>query len=139
MLQYIQEWLLDAEIKLNATLPHEDPVILCTEIEDKTKKLEREIFYLVNKVKNYKPKKPKASNATNTTTSSTNKTDTTEEEAGETVLDSKEEAGETVLDSKEEAGETVLDSKEESETKAKAETGGDEEKDKPTSEEKGRW
>ncbi len=70
---------MEAETKQNATKPYEDPVILCTEIEDQIRKLDREVYYLVNKVKNYKPKKPKtspinATNATNTTNGDKSKT-----------------------------------------------------------------
>ena len=70
---------MEAETKQNATKSYEDPVILCTEIEDQIRKLDREVYYLMNKVKNYKPKKPKttpinATNVTNTTSGGESKT-----------------------------------------------------------------
>lgn len=59
----------------NATKPNENPVLLSSDIQEKTDKLNREIMYLVNKIRNYKPPKPKSkTNSTKKTTDNKNKT-----------------------------------------------------------------
>ena len=57
---------------LEATPPHEDPPVLCHQFEEQQRKLDREMGYLINKIKSQPPPKPKPStNATTNTTSST--------------------------------------------------------------------
>ena len=54
-----------------ATPPHEEPVLLSYEIEEHTKRLDREVMYLLNKIRSHAPPKvktpPNATNASNTT------------------------------------------------------------------------
>ena len=67
-----QKWYKDAQQQLNASKPYEDPVLLSTDIEEKIRKVDREVLYLINKVKNYRPKpkpKPKTNNTTTFNTS----------------------------------------------------------------------
>ena len=53
-----------------ATPAYEEPVLLSSDIEEQTKRMEREILYLLNKLRSHRP--PKANNATaNTTNTST--------------------------------------------------------------------
>ena len=42
--------------------------MLCSDIEDKTTKLNREIIYLVNKARNYRPPKPKTTKSKSNST-----------------------------------------------------------------------
>ncbi len=53
------------------TPPHEAPVLLSYDIEEHAKKLEREVMYLLNKLRSHPPPKPKTTptgnNASNTT------------------------------------------------------------------------
>ena len=61
----------------NATLPHEDPVMTSDELEDVRRKLDRELLYLLNKLRSHAPKlKKPPRNATNTTTNTTSQTRT---------------------------------------------------------------
>ena len=53
----------------DATPLHEDPVLLCYDIEEHAKHLDREVMYLLNKLRSHPPPRPKTkANATNTTT-----------------------------------------------------------------------
>ena len=53
----------------NATKPYEEPVLLSSELEEKTQKVNREVLYLINKIKSYRPKSKSKVNTTNTTSS----------------------------------------------------------------------
>ena len=53
----------------NATKPYEEPVLLSSELEEKTQKVNREVLYLINKIKSYRPKPKSKVNTTNTTSS----------------------------------------------------------------------
>ena len=67
-----QEWLVSSVAALRAAPPHEDPPIMSYQFEEQQKKLDREIMYLLNKVKTHPPPKPKAAmNNTNTTSNTT--------------------------------------------------------------------
>ena len=60
-----------------ATPAYEEPVLLASDIEEQTKKVDREILYLLNKLRSHRPPKAKnaTTNATNTsTTANQNKT-----------------------------------------------------------------
>jgi hypoxia up-regulated 1 len=53
-------WYRETEGQFNDTKPYQDPPVLSSDVEEKTKKLDREVYYLINKIKNYRPKtKPK--------------------------------------------------------------------------------
>ena len=61
---------------LEATPPHEDPPVRSHQFEEQQKKLEREMGYLINKIKTQPLPKPKPSsnataNGTNSTTAET--------------------------------------------------------------------
>ena len=65
------------EREQNATLAHEDPALTSEELDDKRRKLDRELLYLLNKLRSHPPpklKKPMSKNATNNTTSNTTTT-----------------------------------------------------------------
>lgn len=55
--------------ELKATPPHLDPPIMSYQFEEQQRKLDREMMYLINKMKTYRPPKPKA--PLNTTNAST--------------------------------------------------------------------
>ena len=77
VLHYIQQWLEKMEREQNATLAHEDPALTSEELDDKRRKLDRELLYLLNKLRSHPPpklKKPVSKNATNNTTSNTTTT-----------------------------------------------------------------
>lgn len=57
--------------ELEATPPHLDPPVLSYQFEEQQRKLDREMMYLMNKVKSRPPPKPKPPNATNATNAST--------------------------------------------------------------------
>lgn len=76
--------------KVNLSKPYEDPLILASEIEDKSRKLDREIMYLVNKAKNYKPKKPKTTSSANATNNTKTNEKTTTEDKGDKDTESDE-------------------------------------------------
>ena len=69
-----QEWLATALAELKAAPPHEDPPVLSHQFEEQQRKLDREMMYLVNKIKSQPPPKPKPS--TNATTNATTNTTT---------------------------------------------------------------
>lgn len=58
-----------------ATPAYEEPVLHSHEIEEQTKRLDREILYLLNKLRNHPPPRPK--NATSNATNSSSTTNTT--------------------------------------------------------------
>ena len=58
-----------------ATPAYEEPVLLSSEIEEQTKRLDREILYLLNKLRSHRP--PKAKNATANATNSSTASNTT--------------------------------------------------------------
>ena len=65
------------EAKQNATASHEDPVLLSYDLKDRLQRLEREIMYLLNKLRSHPPPKVKkpvfnATNMSNTTNTSHN-------------------------------------------------------------------
>ena len=67
------------EREQNATLAHEDPALTSEELDDKRRKLDRELLYLLNKLRSRPPpklKKPMSKNTTNSTTSNTTTTTT---------------------------------------------------------------
>lgn len=80
MASILQKWLHTGLAEQIATPPHEEPVLLSSEIEEQTKKLDREVKYLLNKLKTHPPPKPKTplntTNGTNTTTTSGGSDDT---------------------------------------------------------------
>ena len=59
------------EREQNATPAHEDPALTSEELDDKRRKLDRELLYLLNKLRSHPPKlkKPVSKNTTNNTTS----------------------------------------------------------------------
>ncbi len=58
-----------------ATPAYEEPVLLSSEIEEQTKRVDREILYLLNKLRSRPP--PKAKNATANATNSSTASNTT--------------------------------------------------------------
>ncbi len=42
-----------------ATPPYEDPVLLSYDLQERTKRLDREVMYLLNKLRTHPPPKPK--------------------------------------------------------------------------------
>ena len=58
-----------------ATPAYEEPVLLSSEIEEQTKRLDREILYLLNKLRSHPP--PRAKNATANATNSSTASNTT--------------------------------------------------------------
>ncbi len=54
-----------------ATSPHEEPALMSYEIEEHTKRLDREIMYLLKKLRSHPPPnmKPPSTNKTNNATS----------------------------------------------------------------------
>ena len=68
------------EREQNSTLAHEDPVLTSEELDDKRRKLDRELLYLLNKLRSRplpKLKKPFPKNTTTNTTTTSNTTTTT--------------------------------------------------------------
>ena len=68
------------EREQNSTLAHEDPVLTSEELDDKRRKLDRELLYLLNKLRSHPPpklKKPLPKNTTTNTTTTSNTTTTT--------------------------------------------------------------
>ena len=62
--------------------------MLCSEIEEKTKKVDREVLYLLNKLRSYPKPKPKAKKqADDTTTTSNNTKSSTNDTATESPID----------------------------------------------------
>ena len=73
----LQEWMAKMIAQQEATPAYEEPVLLASDIEEQTKKVDREILYLLNKLRSHRPPKAKnaTTNATNTsTTANQNKT-----------------------------------------------------------------
>ena len=75
-----KEWINDMEAKQNATAPHEDPILLSYDLKDHLQRLEREIMYLLNKLRTHPPPKLKrplfnATNMSNATNTPHNTTD----------------------------------------------------------------
>ena len=67
------------EREQNATLAHEDPALTSEELDDKRRKLDRELLYLLNKLRSHPPpklKKPMSKSTTNNTTSNSTTTTT---------------------------------------------------------------
>ena len=63
--------------ELEASPPHEDPPILAHQFEEQQGKLDREMMYLINKIKTHVPPKPKpSSNATTNATDNGTATET---------------------------------------------------------------
>ena len=65
------------EREQNSTLAHEDPVLTSEELDDKRRKLDRELLYLLNKLRSRPPPKLKKPLPKNTTTNTTSNTTTT--------------------------------------------------------------
>ena len=73
----LQEWMTKMVAQQEATPAYEEPVLLSHEIEEQTKRLDREILYLLNKLRTHPPPRPKNStSANNSTTSNTTKPST---------------------------------------------------------------
>ena len=75
-----KEWINDMEAKQNATASHEDPILLSYDLKDHLQRLEREIMYLLNKLRTHPPPKLKrplfnATNMSNATNTPHNTTD----------------------------------------------------------------
>ena len=69
----------------DTTPAYEEPVLLSYEIEEQTKRLDREILYLLNKLRTHPPPRPK--NTTSTSNSSTTSNTTkAADEVGDTEL-----------------------------------------------------
>jgi len=65
------------EEKQNATALHEEPVLLSYEIKEYSQRLDREILYLLNKLRSHPPPKFKGPpNATNASKNATSSNDT---------------------------------------------------------------
>ena len=67
------------EREQNAILAHEDPALTSEELDDKRRKLDRELLYLLNKLRSHPPpklKKPMSKNTTNNTASNSTTTST---------------------------------------------------------------
>ncbi len=73
---FLKAWLYKMIVEQLATPPHEEPVLMSHEIEEQTRKLDREVMYLLNKLRTHPPPKPKTPfNATkNGTSNGTNPT-----------------------------------------------------------------
>jgi len=50
-----------------AVAAHEEPVLLVHEVEDQNKRLDREVMYLINKIRSHPPPTYKSTNKTNAT------------------------------------------------------------------------
>ena len=59
--------------ELEATPPHENPPVLSYQFEEQQRKLDREMMYLINKLKMHPPPKPKTPPPSNGTTNTTGK------------------------------------------------------------------
>ena len=83
---FVQKWLNDTEAKQSSLPSTADPVLLVEDVKEKLSKLDREIMYLLNKLKYYRPKPKPTVNTTNTstTTSDTSETEKTVDEEGAT-------------------------------------------------------
>ncbi len=65
----LQEWATKKITEQEALPPHEEPVLLAYEIEEQNKRLDREIMYLLKKLRSHPPPKIKVpTNKTNDTT-----------------------------------------------------------------------
>ena len=65
----MQLWITKKLADQKVTPPHDEPAILSYELEEETKKLDREIMYLLNKLRSHPPPKLKTpTNKTNATT-----------------------------------------------------------------------
>ncbi|KAL5499634.1 hypothetical protein EMCRGX_G011086 [Ephydatia muelleri] len=66
LIEETEQWLEKKTAQQKVLSPHEDPVLLSSDLEDYRKRLEREVMYLINKLKTHPPPKPKSgANATN--------------------------------------------------------------------------
>ena len=83
---FVQKWLNDTQAKQSSLPSTADPVLLVEDVKEKLSKLDREIMYLLNKLKYYRPKPKPTVNATNTstTTSDTSGAEKTVDEEGAT-------------------------------------------------------
>ena len=68
----LQEWLSRMAGEQRATPPHVEPVLLSYDLEEHAKHLDREMLYLLNKLRTHPPPKPKV--PSNTTTNTSNRT-----------------------------------------------------------------
>lgn len=70
-----KEWAVKKLHEQEATPPHEEPAFLSHEIEDQTKRLDREIMYLLKKLRSHSPSPYSKTpiNNTNSTKSNTTK------------------------------------------------------------------
>jgi hypoxia up-regulated 1 len=100
------EWLTNAVAELKATPPEADPPVLSYQFEEQQRKLDREMMYLINKLKTHPPPKPK-------TPVNTTKAPLEEEEAG---VGEGESEGESEEEGSEAASEGGSDEAEEVET-----------------------
>ena len=67
---FFQEWAVKKLREQEALPAHEDPVLLAHEVEEHNKHLDREVMYLINKIRSHPPPSFK------TPTNKTNATDT---------------------------------------------------------------
>ena len=67
-----------------ATPAYEEPVLLSSDIEEQTKRLDREILYLLNKLRSHPP--PRAKNATANATNSSTASNTTTNKVGRNLI-----------------------------------------------------
>merc|ERR1712019_230442 len=83
-------WLMDTWKKQNETASHLKPVLLTSDLTQNQGKLDRELAYLMNKVRNYvpkpKPKPPVNSTKASNTTDTKPKTNETKEEEHKTPV-----------------------------------------------------
>ncbi|EPB76773.1 hypothetical protein ANCCEY_04125 [Ancylostoma ceylanicum] len=102
------EWWEEKRAAYDKQAKHEEPVMTTEEIAIKIRDLDREVKYLLNKMKNFKPKKkvePKESEKTNTTDGSSTTEKSTESSSEETEKSEKSEsktANDTKTDEKKE-------------------------------------
>ncbi|RCN53662.1 DnaK family protein [Ancylostoma caninum] len=99
------EWWEEKRAAYDKQAKHEEPVMTAEEIATKIRDLDREVKYLLNKMKNFKPKKkvePKDSEKTNTTDGSSTTEKSTESSSENSEEAESKTANDTKADEKEE-------------------------------------
>ena len=97
LLLFSQKWLNDTEARQKVTPLSEEPVLVTEEVIEKTTRLDREIMYLLNKLKMYRPK-PKPTpmpQANETVTPAGSDTEQEEEVSNKAETSGTEETAET--------------------------------------------
>ena len=89
------------EREQNATLAHEDPALTSEELDDKRRKLDRELLYLLNKLRSHPPPKLKKPMSKNTTSNSTT---TTSDGGGNNTENGATRNGASKLENKDKTG-----------------------------------